>query len=82
MENLPPLTSLVALDALYRTGSVTKAASLLGRTHGAVSKQLHLLQDHAGVSLLERQGTGLTLTRKGGPLPLRWPTALRHAQGL
>ncbi|MCM2476605.1 LysR family transcriptional regulator [Rhizobium sp. CG5] len=65
MEQLPPLASLIAFDALYRTGSVTAAARLLGRTHSAVSKQLHHLQDHAGVELFRKQGTGLELTADG-----------------
>ncbi len=65
MEQLPPLASLVAFDALYRTGSVTSAARLLGRTHSAVSKQLHHLQDHAGVELFRKHGTGLELTAEG-----------------
>lgn len=63
--DLPPLASLVALDALYRAGSVTAAADLLGRTHGAVSKQLHQLQDHAGHDLLRKQGAGVVLTEEG-----------------
>lgn len=65
MDHLPPLASMIAFDALYRTGSVTAAARLLGRTHSAVSKQLHLLQDHAGVELFRKQGTGLELTDEG-----------------
>lgn len=65
MERLPPLSSLLAFDAVHRTGSVTAAAVMLGRTHSAVSKQLHQLQDHAGVELFRKQGTGLVLTPGG-----------------
>ncbi|WP_316861463.1 LysR family transcriptional regulator [uncultured Cohaesibacter sp.] len=65
MQKLPPLASLLAFDALYRTGSVTRAADMLGRTHSAVSKQLHLLQDHAGVTLFEKSGSGIELTMEG-----------------
>ncbi|WP_319531076.1 LysR family transcriptional regulator [uncultured Cohaesibacter sp.] len=65
MSPLPPLTSLLALDALYRSGSVTGAAELLGRTHSAVSKQLHQLQDHAGVPLFRKSGSGIELTSAG-----------------
>ena len=65
MELLPPLASLIAFDAVYRTGSVTKAASLLGRTHSAISKQLHQLQDHAGVTVFEKSGSGIKLTPEG-----------------
>lgn len=65
MESLPPLTSLLAFEALYRTGSVTEAAGRLGRTHGAVSKQLHSLQDHTGTVLFVKQGSGIELTSQG-----------------
>ncbi|SNY92460.1 DNA-binding transcriptional regulator, LysR family [Cohaesibacter sp. ES.047] len=65
MSPLPPLTSLLVLEAFYRSGSVTGAAALLGRTHGAVSKQLHQLQDHAGVALFQKSGSGIELTKPG-----------------
>ena len=65
MDHLPPLTSLLAFEAVYRTGSVTAAAERLGRTHGAVSKQLHQLRDHAGADLFRKQGSGLELTPAG-----------------
>ena len=65
MDKLPPLTTLTALDAFYRAGSVTGAAKLLGRTHSAVSKQLHQLQDHAGVELFRKSGLHLELSRAG-----------------
>nr|WP_254007651.1 LysR substrate-binding domain-containing protein [Rhizobium sp. L1K21] len=65
MEKLPPLTALAAFDAFHRSGSVAGAARLLGRTHGAVSKQLHQLQDTAGVTLFRKNGLHLELTRPG-----------------
>lgn len=65
MEKLPPVTSLVTLDAFYQTGSIAGAAALLGRTHSAVSKQLHQLQDYAGVELFVKRGLYIELTRDG-----------------
>ena len=65
MRHLPPLASLLALEAVLKTGSVTGAAQRLGRTHGAVSKQLHQLQDLAGIPLFARHGTGIALTADG-----------------
>ena len=65
MAQLPPLASLLAFEALYHSGSVTGAALRLGRTHSAVSKQLHLLQDHAGTPLFEKYGSGIKLTAQG-----------------
>ena len=67
-RRLPPLSPLRAFDATARLGSVTRAADELGRTHGAVSRQLHALQEHAGVPLFEKAGTGLRLTAHGKAL--------------
>lgn len=65
MDKLPPLTSLSALEAFFRAGSVGAAAENLGRTHSAVSKQLHQLQDHAGTDLFVKRGLQLELTDDG-----------------
>ena len=65
MDNLPPIPSLIAFDAVYRTGSMTKAAALLGRPHGVINKQLDQLHDHAGVTFFEKSGAGLKLTAEG-----------------
>ncbi|EHK65472.1 LysR substrate-binding domain-containing protein [Achromobacter arsenitoxydans] len=62
MRKLPPLASLRAFEAVARTGSVTRAADELARTHGAVSRHLKLLADDAGIELFERDGTGLRMT--------------------
>ncbi|PIK71196.1 LysR family transcriptional regulator, partial [Methylobacterium frigidaeris] len=59
MRHLPPLSSLRAFEAAARLGSVTKAANELGRTHGAVSRQVRALQEQAGTALFEKAGTGL-----------------------
>ncbi|MGV8997815.1 MAG: LysR substrate-binding domain-containing protein [Parvibaculaceae bacterium] len=67
-RRLPPLSSLRAFDAVARTGSVTRAATELGRTHGAVSKQLRALQDDVGASLFDKAGTGLKLNEQGRQL--------------
>lgn len=65
MRNLPPMSTLRAFEATARTGSVTRAAEELFRTHGAVSRQLRQLQEHAGVELFERDGTGVRLNEHG-----------------
>jgi LysR family transcriptional regulator, glycine cleavage system transcriptional activator len=64
-RRLPPLSYVRAFEAAARLGSVSRAATELGRTHGAISKQLQLFQDHAGVRLFERAGTGIRLNRHG-----------------
>lgn len=65
MRTLPPMSTLRAFEATARTGSVTRAAEELCRTHGAVSRQLRLLQEHAGVELFDRDGTGVRLNDHG-----------------
>ena len=67
-RKLPPLSALRAFEATARLGSVTRAGEELGRTHGAVSRQLRSLQDHAGVELFEKAGTGLRLNERGEAL--------------
>jgi DNA-binding transcriptional LysR family regulator len=47
------------------TGSVTAAAVELHLTQPALSRQLRLLEQHHGVSLFERVGRGLRLSRAG-----------------
>jgi DNA-binding transcriptional LysR family regulator len=68
MRDLPPLSSLRAFDAVARRGSVGRAADELGRTHGAVSKQLRGLQEHLGAPLFDKAGTGLRLNARGTEL--------------
>lgn len=65
---LPPMSSLRAFEATARLGSVTRAAEELGRTHGAVSRQLKSLQEQAGVALFDKAGTGLRLNAQGEAL--------------
>ncbi|WP_316166914.1 MULTISPECIES: LysR substrate-binding domain-containing protein [unclassified Bradyrhizobium] len=64
-RELPPLSYLRAFEATARLGSVSRAAKELGRTHGAVSKQLQLLQEHVGVRLFDKVGTGIRPNRLG-----------------
>jgi DNA-binding transcriptional LysR family regulator len=67
-RHLPPLSALRAFEATARLGSVTKAAVELGRTHGAVSRQLRSLQEDAGSPLFDKAGTGLRLNAHGEAL--------------
>ena len=67
-RQLPPLSALRAFEATARLGSVTRAAEELGRTHGAVSRQIRTLQDHAGLPLFDKAGTGLKLNPQGEAL--------------
>jgi DNA-binding transcriptional LysR family regulator len=67
-ERLPPLSTLRAFEAVVRLGSVTAAAEALGRTHGAVSKQIRNLQADAGMPLFEKVGVGLRPNAAGARL--------------
>src|SRR5262245_58196901 len=57
---LPPLNALRAFEACARLGSTVAAAAELGVTHGAISKQVALLERWVGMPLFERGGGRLT----------------------
>ena len=64
-HDLPPLNALRAFEATARLNSVSQAAGQLHVTHGAVSRQLKVLEEHLGVSLFVKEGRGLKLTDAG-----------------
>ncbi|WP_339405559.1 LysR family transcriptional regulator [Pseudomonas helleri] len=64
-RDLPPLNALRAFEATARLGSVSLAADHLNVTHGAVSRQLKVLEEHLAVSLFVKEGRGLKLTEAG-----------------
>lgn len=64
-RDLPPLNALRAFEATARLGSVSLAADHLNVTHGAVSRQLKVLEEHLAVSLFVKEGRGLKLTDAG-----------------
>ncbi|MGI6854809.1 transcriptional regulator GcvA [Mesorhizobium sp. 1B3] len=65
---LPPLNPLRAFEATARHGSLTKAASELNVTHGAISHQIKALEAALGVQLFERHGQRLKLSPQGAEL--------------
>lgn len=67
-RELPPLNALKAFEATARLGSVSRAAQSLHVTHGAISRQLKVLEEHLGVALLAKDGRGLKLTAAGSQL--------------
>ena len=62
---LPPLTALRAFAAYADTGSMTEAGARLNVSHAAVSQQIKALEDHLGLSLLDRARGGGALTPEG-----------------
>jgi DNA-binding transcriptional LysR family regulator len=67
-RDLPPLNALRAFEAVARLDSVSRAAAELHVTHGAVSRQLRVLEEALGTALFVRQGRGLALTPAGRQL--------------
>lgn len=65
LRPLPPLSPLRAFEATVRLGSMTRAAEELGRTHGAISRQVRSLEDALGVTLIDRDGARLAPTPAG-----------------
>ncbi|MGE8131834.1 LysR family transcriptional regulator [Methylobacterium sp. NPDC080182] len=62
MRRLPPLNALRSFEAAARLGSLTLAAQELGVTHGAVSRQVRILEDFLGTPLFRRLNRRIELT--------------------
>ncbi len=54
MNRLPPLRLLMIFDAVARLRSMQTAAEALNVTPPAITQAIHALEDHIGVSLLDR----------------------------
>jgi LysR family glycine cleavage system transcriptional activator len=66
---LPPLNAVRAFEAAARHGSIKDAASELGVTHGAISRQVALLEDWLGPpALFQRLNRRVALTPTGAAL--------------
>ena len=88
-RDLPPLNALRAFESVARLDSVSRAATELHVTHGAVSRQLRILEGALGMALFVRHGRGLSLTPAGrqlqeaaeaafDPLRIRWAELRRR----
>jgi DNA-binding transcriptional LysR family regulator len=64
-RDLPPLNALRAFEAAARLNSVSLAGEHLHVTHGAVSRQIKVLEEHLGVALFSKDGRGVKLTDAG-----------------
>jgi len=65
---VPSLTALVEFEAVARLGSFTHAASELGVTQSAVSRQVRFLEETLGVRLFHRLHRSIDLTNEGEAL--------------
>ena len=77
-RKLPPANGLVVFEAAGRHLNFTRAGEELALTQSAVSRQIAQLEDHLGVSLFQRQGRGLLLTREGDRLHRAVSMGLGH----
>ena len=65
---LPHLTALRYFDSAARSESFVRAAEQLHVTHGAVSRQVRLLEEGLGIELFERRNRAVFLTAAGRTL--------------
>ncbi|MGR3584265.1 MAG: LysR substrate-binding domain-containing protein [Pseudooceanicola nanhaiensis] len=62
MRQLPPLNAIKGFEAVVRLGNHKDAAAELGVTHGAISRQVKVLEDYFGAKLFDQQGRHLVPT--------------------
>lgn len=74
-RDLPPLNALRTFEAAARLGSMSLAARELHVTHGAVSRQVRVLEEALGQPLFTREGRGIALTTVGQQLHEQCSTA-------
>ncbi len=68
LNRLPSLNALKAFIATAEQGSISTAAQLLNVTHGAVSRQIRLLEEELNTALTEKHGRSIKLTDAGQQL--------------
>src|SRR5271155_589619 len=67
-SRLPPLNAIKAFEAAARLGGFSRAAEELNVTHGAVSRQIRLLEEWLGAQLFLRTSRNAVPTRAGADL--------------
>ncbi|MBT5110320.1 MAG: LysR family transcriptional regulator [Rhodospirillaceae bacterium] len=80
--SLPPLRSLIVLEAVVRLGGVGRAASELGVSQPAISQQLRIIENFFGRRMIERTSTGVSVDAEVELFAARLQRALdevRHA---
>jgi LysR family glycine cleavage system transcriptional activator len=73
-----PLNTLHAFESAARHGSYSLAAGELHVTHSAISQQIRALEALLGVTLFERRGRQMLLTKEGTLLFRRVQPALQQ----
>ncbi len=64
-RGLPPMSGLVSFEAVARLASFSAAADELNLTQAAVSRNVRVLEENLGVTLIDRGGRRMTLTAAG-----------------
>lgn len=77
-SDIPSLVALRAFEAAVCHGSFSAAARDLNVTHAAIAQHVRALEDHYGMSLMQREGRGMAVTPAGKVLA----DALSEAFGL
>ncbi|MCP9628555.1 LysR substrate-binding domain-containing protein [Rhodopseudomonas palustris] len=75
-----PLIALRAFVVAARSDSLSSAAEELGVTHGAVSKQVRLLEDWLGQQVFTREGRSMGLTPYGRVLAEQLSQSFRNIE--
>ncbi|PWB35404.1 LysR family transcriptional regulator [Pseudomonas sp. SDI] len=78
---LPALTALRYFDVAAQTQSFVRAAEQLNVTHGAVSRQVRLLEEQLGIPLFERRNRAIFLTGAGRELLATTQSIFDQLQG-
>ena len=68
MKPIRHLRALQAFDAAATTSNLSKAAKVMGVTHGAVSRQIKQLEQYLGLVLFYRRSSGVEKTSAGEQL--------------
>lgn len=76
------LSHLRALLAVIQTGTLSKAADMLGLTQPAVSRQIRLLEEELGEKLFFRHGRGMTPSDTARRIALRAAAGLRELDAI
>lgn len=61
----PSMSLLLVFEAAGKTESYSRAAEALSLTQGAVSRQIHALEEQLGITLFRREGRTVRLTDAG-----------------
>src|SRR5690606_35533046 len=81
LKQLSKLANLSSLRYFYevaRTGSIRRAAESMFIAPSAVSRQIRLLEEDLGVTLLNRHPSGVTLTQSGNLLLYHTSRAMKE----